>query len=46
MLELAKSRRSCFLSRICRFGKSLILSTLEAMFSGKAELFNGLVAQG
>ena len=31
-----------FLSRPRRFGKSLFLSTLEAYFSGKKALFNGL----
>ena len=31
-----------FLSRPRRFGKSLLLSTLEAYFSGKKELFEGL----
>lgn len=32
-----------FLSRPRRFGKSLLLSTLEAFFLNKRELFNGLV---
>ena len=32
----------CFLSRPRRFGKSLLLSTLDAYFSGKKELFRGL----
>ena len=31
-----------FLSRPRRFGKSLLLSTLEAIFTGKKELFEGL----
>ena len=31
-----------FLSRPRRFGKSLLLSTLAAYFSGKEELFKGL----
>ncbi|WP_038177788.1 AAA family ATPase, partial [Treponema pedis] len=31
-----------FLSRPRRFGKSLFLSTLEAFFLGKKELFTGL----
>ncbi|QOW60435.1 ATP-binding protein [Treponema pedis] len=31
-----------FLSRPRRFGKSLLLSTMEAYFSGKKELFTGL----
>ena len=32
----------CFLSRPRRFGKSLLLSTLDAYFSGRKELFKGL----
>ena len=32
----------CFLSRPRRFGKSLLISTLDAYFSGKKELFKGL----
>ena len=32
----------CFLSRPRRFGKSLLISTLEAYFRGKKELFSGL----
>ena len=43
--ELVTDVRRCFLSRPRRFGKSLTLSTLEAMFSGKAELFKGLAAE-
>ena len=31
-----------FLSRPRRFGKSLLLNTIEAFFQGKKELFNGL----
>ena len=31
-----------FLSRPRRFGKSLLVSTMEAYFSGKKELFDGL----
>lgn len=32
----------CFLSRPRRFGKSLLISTLDAYFSGCKELFKGL----
>ena len=32
----------CFLSRPRRFGKSLLISTLEAYFLGRQELFKGL----
>ncbi|MBR1671473.1 MAG: AAA family ATPase [Fretibacterium sp.] len=43
--ELIAGGTSYFLSRPRRFGKSLTLSTLDAMFSGKAELFKGLAAE-
>ena len=36
------SGRYCFLSRPRRFGKSLLVSTMEAYFKGKKELFDGL----
>ncbi|MDD6824743.1 MAG: AAA family ATPase, partial [Oscillospiraceae bacterium] len=39
--ELAQGH-ICFLSRPRRFGKSLLISTLEAFFLGKKELFKGL----
>jgi len=32
----------CFLSRPRRFGKTLLASTLKALFEGRKELFNGL----
>ena len=35
-----------FLSRPRRFGKSLMVSTLEAFFAGKRELFEGLYVDG
>ncbi|MBR5049704.1 MAG: AAA family ATPase [Desulfovibrio sp.] len=34
-----------FLSRPRRFGKSLTVATLEAMFQGRAELFQGMAAE-
>jgi hypothetical protein len=37
--------RYYFLSRPRRFGKSLLLSTLQAYFSGKKELFKGLAIE-
>lgn len=40
--RLATSGTYYFLSRPRRFGKSLLLSTLEAYFKGKKELFKGL----
>ena len=45
LLQIAKTDYSYFLSRPRRFGKSLTISTLEAMFQGKAELFKGLYAE-
>lgn len=35
-----------FLSRPRRFGKSLMLSTIEAFFTGERELFRGLYVEG
>ena len=40
--QLAQSGKYYFLSRPRRFGKSLFLSTLEAYYQGKKELFKGL----
>ena len=40
--QLVQTGRYYFLSRPRRFGKSLLLSTLEAYFEGKKELFEGL----
>lgn len=34
-----------FLSRPRRFGKSLLVSTIEAYFKGKKELFKGLAME-
>ncbi|MCM8781385.1 MAG: ATP-binding protein, partial [Candidatus Omnitrophica bacterium] len=41
-LELIQSGEYFFLSRPRRFGKSLFLSTLKAIFEGKKEYFEGL----
>ena len=43
--ELAQSGKYYFLSRPRRFGKSLLLSTLEAYYQGKKELFKGLALE-
>lgn len=43
--QLAQAGNPCFLSRPRRFGKSLLLSTLEAYFMGKKELFKGLAIE-
>jgi len=40
--DLANNGQYYFLSRPRRFGKSLLLSTLEAFFRGRKELFKGL----
>lgn len=40
--QLVNTNKIYFLSRPRRFGKSLLVSTLEAYFLGKKELFNGL----
>ncbi len=40
--NLIENSRFAFLARPRRFGKSLLLSTIEAYFQGKKELFDGL----
>lgn len=40
--ELVHEKKYCFLSRPRRFGKSLLVTTLQAYFEGKKELFKGL----
>jgi len=43
--QLATTNSPYFLSRPRRFGKSLLMSTLEAYFLGKKELFTGLAME-
>ena len=43
--QLVKTGSYYFLSRPRRFGKSLLISTLEAYFQGKKELFAGLAME-
>ena len=43
--RLVESGKYYFLSRPRRFGKSLLVSTLEAYFLGKKELFGGLAME-
>ena len=43
--QLTHTDKVYFLSRPRRFGKSLLISTLEAYFSGKKELFEGLAME-
>ena len=40
--DLVKNGNIYFLSRPRRFGKSLLISTLECYFKGRKELFKGL----
>lgn len=44
--QLVSTNTVYFLSRPRRFGKSLLISTLEAYFLGKRELFEGLAIAG
>ena len=43
--KMAATATPYFLSRPRRFGKSLLLSTFEAYFEGKKELFKGLAIE-
>lgn len=43
--QLANTNTVYFLSRPRRFGKSLLVSTLDAYFQGKRELFQGLAME-
>ena len=45
LYRLVKTGRYFFLSRPRRFGKSLMISTLQAYFEGKKELFEGLAIE-
>ena len=45
MYSLVKDNKYVFLSRPRRFGKSLLVSTLEAYFQGRRELFKGLAVE-
>ncbi len=40
--DLTHTNKYCFLSRPRRFGKSLLVTTLQAYFEGKRNLFKGL----
>ncbi|WP_148301647.1 AAA family ATPase, partial [Bacteroides rodentium] len=44
--DLVKNGKVYFLSRPRRFGKSLLVSTLECYFRGRKELFDGLAIAG
>ena len=43
--KLVKPQKYFFLSRPRRFGKSLLISTLQAYFEGRKELFKGLAIE-
>ena len=45
MYKMVAEGKYYFLSRPRRFGKSLLLSTLEAFFEGQKELFEGLAVE-
>ena len=45
MYKMVSEGKYYFLSRPRRFGKSLLLSTLEAYFQGERELFQGLAVE-
>jgi hypothetical protein len=45
LVNMIDRGKSYFFARPRRFGKSLTVSTLRAMFSGKRELFRGLYAE-
>ena len=46
IFRLADAGKYYFLSRPRRFGKSLLLSTIQAYFEGKKDLFEGLAIAG
>ena len=43
--KLLDNNKYCFLSRPRRFGKSLLISTLQDYFEGRRELFKGLAVE-
>ena len=43
--KIANGTKNNFLSRPRRFGKSLLVTTLQAYFEGKKELFKGLAIE-
>jgi len=43
--DLANDMKFVFLSRPRRFGKSLLMSTFDAYFSGRKDLFQGLAIE-
>ena len=45
LVDMIDTGKTYFLARPRRFGKSLTISTFDALFSGKKELFKGLYAE-
>jgi hypothetical protein len=45
LVDIIDNVTVCFFARPRRFGKSLTISTFDALFSGKKELFKGLYAE-
>ena len=45
LVNLIDTGKIYFLARPRRFGKSLIVSTFDALFSGRKDLFEGLYAE-
>ena len=45
LIDIIDNVNVCFFSRPRRFGKSLTVSTFDALFSGRKELFKGLYAE-
>jgi hypothetical protein len=45
LVDIIDTGKVYFLSRPRRFGKSLTISTFDALFSGKKDLFSGLYAE-
>ena len=45
LVDIIDNVNVCFLARPRRFGKSLTVTTFDALFSGKKELFTGLYAE-
>ena len=43
--QMVHENKYCFLNRPRRFGKSLLVTLLQAYFEGKQELFKGLAMQ-
>ena len=45
IFRMIENNNQCFISRPRRFGKSLLVSTLESLFSRGTEMFKGLAIE-